>query len=280
MTSHGVEQRGWRLLIDDSRKGFAGPKLKTRLAYPITSLWQSNVSLRRADHIFCLNLEDRDYLVQRFGIDELKITRIYPAASELYALMAQERSYDKFENLLFAGTWLTRKGIDDLIASFTMLTTSYPNLRLTVIGGGVPSSVIRDAFPEAVRSKVVTIQSSNDAETAKIFASADAYLLPSLFEGTPLTLIEAMASGLPIITTDVCGMKDVIENNRTGLLVPTRSPSAIVEAVKKLISTGELRARLGRNAQAEALDKYTWEKVAIPVCQVYEKLVRKEAKPI
>jgi glycosyltransferase involved in cell wall biosynthesis len=97
-------------------------------------------------------------------------------------------------------------------------------------------------------------------------------VLPSLFEGTPLTLMEAMMSGLPIITTATCGMRDAIQNERNGLLVPIRSPDSISEAGKRLIENKELRSRLGQAAQAEAIEKYTWEQVAKPVLSVYEKL--------
>lgn len=116
---------------------------------------------------------------------------------------------------------------------------------------------------------------ATEAETAAAFADADIYLLPSLFEGTPLTLIEAMMSGMPIVTTNVCGMKDVIRNGENGLLIPIRSPDAIVSAVKRLVADQAYRARLGHAAQAEALEKYTWPRVAAPVRDVYERLCKR-----
>ena len=79
-------------------------------------------------------------------------------------------------------------------------------------------------------------------------------------------------SGLPIVATATCGMKDVIQNGRNGLLVPIRSPEAIVKAVEQLIVSPTYRACLGRAAQEDALGKYTWQKVAEPVRSVYEQL--------
>ena len=107
---------------------------------------------------------------------------------------------------------------------------------------------------------------------ASAFAEADLFLLPSLFEGTPLTLMQAMMSGLPIVTTNTCGMKDVIVDDVSGRLVPIRSPQEIVSTVQQLASDCDLRARLGRAARAEALQHYTWDRVATPVQQVYERL--------
>lgn len=272
VTSHGVEQRGWELAIEELRLGREGPPVKTRLIYPLTSLWQSRLGLSRADHIFCLNEEDREYLMQWLHLPADKITRIYPAADPLFTRAAEGRNYDRASRLLFAATWRKNKGIADLIPSFISLAGCHPRLELAVLGAGVPQRTVQAAFPLALRARVSCIQTSNEAETAAAFASADIYLLPSLFEGTPLTLIEAMMSGMPIVTTDTCGMKDVIQDGKNGLLVPIRSPEAIMAAVKRLISDAALRARLGMSAQEEATEKYTWDRVAAPIREVYEQL--------
>ncbi|MBV9958414.1 MAG: glycosyltransferase, partial [Acidobacteria bacterium] len=110
VTTHGVERRGWELALEELRLGREGPTLKTRLVYPATSLWQSGFGLRHADHIFCLNFEDRDYLVRHLSLPERAITRIYPGANPIYAEQSARRSYGHVERLLFAGTWLSRKG--------------------------------------------------------------------------------------------------------------------------------------------------------------------------
>ncbi len=278
VTSHGVEQRAWSLAVEELRLGRDGPSLKTRLIFPLTSLWQSRLGLSRADHIFCLNLEDREYLIRWLHLPADKITRIYPAADPLYTKAAEGRNFDRASRLLFAATWRKNKGIEDLIPAFISLAGCHPRLELAVLGAGVPQRTVHAAFPLALGPRVSCIQTSNEAETAAAFASADIYLLPSLFEGTPLTLIEAMMSGMPIVTTDTCGMKDVIRDGKNGLLVPTRSPEAITAAVERLISDAALRARLGIAAQADAMEKYRWERVAAPVRDVYEQLCEGRAR--
>lgn len=272
VTSHGLERRGWELAKEGKRLGRDGPSLKTRVSYPLTSLWQSSLGLRHADHVFCLNNEDRDYLINERKLPGQKITRIYPAAKTIYATAASDRDYTKAARLLFAGTWVKRKGTEDLVEAFAVLAGRYRNLELVVLGGGVSEPEVLASFPESLRGRVRCIQTANEIEAASVFASADIYLLPSLFEGTPLTLIEAMMSGLPIVTTATCGMKDVIRDGENGLLVPLRSPQAIVDAVERLLGDVAYRGRLGRAAQAEALEKYVWEKVAEPVRLVYERI--------
>lgn len=278
VTSHGVERRGWELALEELRSGREGPLLRTRLIYPLTGLWQSDLGLRRADHVFCLSSEDREYLMRRFNLSQNKITRIYPAADPIYAAVAKERDYARDDRLLFAGTWRKNKGIEDLVPAFAALAARHPELKLIVLGAGAPEATVRDAFPEEFRSRVLCRQTTSEVETAAVFSAADIYLLPSLFEGTPLTLIEAMMSGLPIVTTATCGMKDIVRDGKNGLLVPIRSPEAVVAAVERLINNSAFRARLGRAAQAEALEKHTWERVAAPVQDLYEEVRERRAQ--
>src|SRR3989442_11683584 len=112
-------------------------------------------------------------------------------------------------------------------------------------------------FPETLRVRISFVDTTSEPDTAAVFAAADVYILPSLFEGTPLTLVEAMMSGMPIVTTATCGMKDVIQDGRNGLLVPIRSPEAIVAAVERLISSPVFLASLGCVEHADPLEKQT-----------------------
>ena len=270
VTSHGVERRAWDFALEEAQLGRQGPPLSSRLIYPSTSLWQSRLGLQRADHIFCLNSEDRDYLQAWLKIADHKVTRIYPGADKIYADAPKKRDYGRASRLLFAGVWRKNKGIEDLVPAFGILAERHPELVLVVLGAGVPQSTVRAAFPETLRARISFVDTSSESETAAAFAASDIYILPSLFEGTPLTLVEAMMSGMPIVTTATCGMKDVIQDGRNGLLVPIRSPEAIVAAVERLIASPVFRASLGRVAQADAVEKYTWQKAAEPVRAVYE----------
>jgi glycosyltransferase involved in cell wall biosynthesis len=272
VTSHGLEQRAWDLALAELRLGRGGPSWRTRIAYPTTGLWQANTGLRRADHVFCLNFEDRDYLVRHMGIRPERITRIFPGADVGFAGPNEERNYARCHRMLFAATWRKNKGIEDLVPAFIRLAWRWPELRLTILGAGVPEGVVLGAFPEALRTRIDCRLATDDRQTVAAFRAADLFILPSLFEGTPLTLMEAMMSGLPIVTTAVCGMRDVIRDGENGLLVPIRAPEVLADAAGRLLEDADLRARLGRSAHREALDRYTWDRVAESVIQAYERL--------
>jgi glycosyltransferase involved in cell wall biosynthesis len=273
ITSHGLERRAWTLAKEEGRYGRETPGWRTRITYPPTALWPGDFAIRRADHIVCLNDEDRQVLVNDVQRVPSTVTRVFPGADEIYAIAAERRNYSRASRLLFAGTWRKNKGIEDLVPAFVALAERHSDITLHVVGAGVPSDVVLAKFPERLRNRIHFDTPRDDFGMAAVFASADLFLLPSLFEGTPLTLIQAMASGLPIVTTATCGMKDVIADRQTGLLVPIRSPQSLIEAVEALRTDQSQRARLGQAARVEARARYTWDQSADPVLRAYDALM-------
>jgi glycosyltransferase involved in cell wall biosynthesis len=272
VTTHGIEQRGWNGRLKPEARPEERPSLRTRLLYPATLLWQANLALRRADHIICLNEEDRQYLITKIGRNSEEITRLFPGADPVFGQAAGSRDYSRCERLIFAGTWLERKGTQDLIASFSILARCHPTLQLLLLNPGAPESVTLPRFPEDVRPRVKHITASPEQGTAAVFADADVFILPSLFEGTPLTMIEGMWSGLPVVTTATCGMKDVIQHERNGLLVPLRDATSLTAQIQRLINNRSLRESLGRSAHRDAVSRFRWAEVAKPVLACYERL--------
>ena len=131
-------------------------------------------------------------------------------------------------------------------------------------------SVIVNAFGSAAAARVHLRTSGNDAEIAAAMRDADIFVLPSLFEGTPLTLIEAMWSGLPVVTTATAGMKDVVCDGRTGLLVAPGDAGALAAAIGRLTNDADLRRRLGAEAHAVAEREYTWDNAAATFASAYQ----------
>lgn len=126
------------------------------------------------------------------------------------------------------------------------------------------------AFDASMAPRVRVLTAADDAAIAAVMVDADIFVLPSMFEGTPLTLIEAMWSGLPSVSTATAGMKDVITHERTGLLVPPGDASALASAIERLIVDAGLRRTLGRAAHEQATHDYTWENAAATFESAYE----------
>ena len=264
--THGVERRGWEIAL---RHPPSRPGLKTRLLHPIITLAPASLTLRRADHVICLNTDDREFLTRAMGIAENRISRVTPGADPVFGEGAAERTYEHGRRLLFAGTWLPRKGVRELAQAFTSLVEAGHDIHLDVLGAGVDATVVKDAFRSTVAGRVQLRTSSSDAGIAAAMRDADIFVLPSLFEGTPLTLIEAMWSGLPVVTTATAGMKDVVCDQRSGLLVPPGDAVALAAAIGRLASDAALRRRLGTGAHTVAHREYTWDNAAATFASAY-----------
>ena len=111
-----------------------------------------------------------------------------------------------------------------------------------------------------------------------VYASHDIFVFPSLVEGMPLVLLEAMATCMPVVTTSACGMADVVENEYNGLLVPAADSAALSAAVQRLCEDAELRKQLGVAGQ-ETARRYTWQGIAGQMEHIFKQAVLARSAP-
>jgi glycosyltransferase involved in cell wall biosynthesis len=102
-------------------------------------------------------------------------------------------------------------------------------------------------------------------------ASADVFVMPSLWEGLPIALLEAMSAGLPVIATKVEGVEEVIVEGEHGLLVPIENTDALADAILQLLADPQLRRNMGTAAKEKVLDLYTADRM----CEQYLALMLK-----
>jgi len=107
-----------------------------------------------------------------------------------------------------------------------------------------------------------------------LYRTIDAVVLPSYREGLPKVLVEGAAAGLPLVTTDVPGCREVVVDGQDGLLVPARDPQALAEAIARLQDDPDLRARLGNAARAKALAQFDGHIIIDRFFKVYDGLVK------
>ncbi len=107
------------------------------------------------------------------------------------------------------------------------------------------------------------------AELAAVYADADLFVMPSLYEGGPIVVLEAMASGLPCLVSAAAA--SVVEHERSGLIVPTGDVEALAQAMQRLLGDGGLRRRLGKAARVAVAD-FTWDRHGERLCRLYRSL--------
>jgi len=154
-----------------------------------------------------------------------------------------------------------RKGLEFLIRALPELR--FPFVCLLVGDGEEKGNLENLSEKLGVSDKVKFLGQINNKEIPGYLAAADCFVLPSLEEGFGIVILEAQAVGLPIIGTNIGGIKDIIEDGKTGLLVEPADPKEIADAITRVYS-GQKFANLD-------LEKYDWDKIADRVKEVYQK---------
>ncbi len=172
------------------------------------------------------------------------------------------RDYDRPEppRLLFVGSWIDRKGIRYLAESFALLSRALPNVTLSIAGCLASEEIVKNSFAPEVRDRVRVIPFVKRPDMPALYAAHDIFAFPSLVEGMPLTLLEAMATGMAVVTSEAPGMADVVEDEFNGLLVQPADAQALAAAIERLCRSAGLRHQFGQEAQRTAR-RYTWELV-------------------
>lgn len=234
-------------------------RLRFRLFQEIGMPLLLRAACRRSDLVACLNSAERQYLVERRWAPPERVAVVANAAPpEAFVERPAGRPPCR---LLFIGQWLDGKGVRYLAAAFAELAAERPGLELACVGTRVAAEAVLAAFPTALRGRVEVVPAASRGRVAAELARADLFVFPSLAEGSSLALLEAMAAGLPIVTTPVGAAPDLLRDGETALFVPSADAGALAAAVRRLLADPALAARLGRRAREDA-GRWTRERAA------------------
>jgi len=204
------------------------------------------------------------------GVDTL---RFHPTNRLLYRdQVRQEHGVSRSELLLmFAGGDWERKGVLHIMEALSVVQR--PDVKLLICGSGDEKFYGQLAELKRVRDRIIFVpQSSN---LWKYYAASDIFVLPTVYEPFGLVIVEAMASGLPVITSRVAGAADIIIDGVNGLLI--RAPSDVNDLAAKielLLSNARLRKTMGERARKTA-EKFSWDQVAQKTLEVYNTVLNR-----
>lgn len=169
------------------------------------------------------------------------------------------------------GRLIERKGHHDLLRAWPRIYEEHPSARLLLVGDGPRRDALREfATNLGCRESIRFLGLREDVP--RLLDMFDVFVFPSHFEGLPGALIEAMAAGLPIVTTPVDGNAELVENYRTGLYVHVREPDQIAWAVSRLIDHPSFARTLGEAARTEATERFTVRRMVGEFETLYESL--------
>ena len=175
--------------------------------------------------------------------------------------------------VLYVGLLTPRKGVLDLIEASRSLRSAGLEHELWLLGG-VPDEGPEAAEPvlAAARGHAVLLGTRPPEDMAEVYASADVFCLPSWWEAMPLSVLEAMASGLPVVATDVGDVGRIVVHGETGLVVPSQSPEQLAAALRKVIEDPEAARRMGDAGRARAEGTYSSAATARAIDDLYEQV--------
>jgi glycosyltransferase involved in cell wall biosynthesis len=193
---------------------------------------------------------------------------------EGYDEIGAERPHEP-PRLLFVGLLTPRKGVLDLLAASRLLRDRGVKHELWLLGGTPDEGPEAEAKVRAGLDDDVTLLGTRPPEEMPAaFAAADVFCLPSWWEAMPLSILEAMAAGLPVVASDVGDVSRAVADGVTGFVVPPRDPERLADALERLLTDAELRRRMGDAGRARVVEKFSAAVTAEQVSALYAELDR------
>ncbi len=175
--------------------------------------------------------------------------------------------------MTFSGRLVERKGVSVLLEAWGKLAKDHQDVLLVIVGGGPLEKKLKDQSRElGIEENVKFFGFVNNI--GDYLAATDIFVFPSFQEGFPNSVLEAMACGIPVISTKIGGVVDVIRDGENGLLVEPGNVNQLADALKKLISDAEYASTLGKNALKTVRENYDINVIANKYVKLYGRLMK------
>ncbi len=261
-------------------------KVKIVNAVRATNIWKrpwhkllGAATYPRVDYFTANATPTRAFMVQREGIPESKI-RVIPNGVEIPAPRDTAAETRQRFNIPPQTRWLVaagrldpQKGFPDLIKAMEILRKNSPSpCQLSIFGEGPQRQELENQLVEAELEKQVRLEGYY-APLTEIFQAADMCILSSIYEGMPNVILEAMAVKCPVIATAIDGIRDIVTDQHSGLLVAPGHPEELASAIRTMLSKPELAEKLVMQAFCDVSEKFTIEAMVEGYHQLYTELL-------
>ncbi|MFO7534605.1 MAG: glycosyltransferase family 4 protein [Kiritimatiellia bacterium] len=256
-------------------------------AWPVRAgLWLRNAILRRAQSFVAISTEIAEELY-RGGVPRAKVSRIPNGVDDAVfkPVTAGEKARQRAllgirpedRLVVYTGRLVTYKGLPGLLRVWKRLAEDAPGARLALVGGGGNDMANCEfelrAWCQASNLGDRVIFTGDVPTVAPWLQAADLFVFPTQNEAFGISLIEAMACGLPVVSTDVGGVRDIVENNVNSLVFTAGDEAALEAALRRLLYEPQTAARLGRGAWKTVRERYTRASVAEAYLLLFDGLV-------
>jgi len=211
-------------------------------------------TLNAADRVLCYTGTDRRRLRELGVSAPVSVINNGVDCSRFRPMSVDENS----SQILYVGRLIEGKGIGVLLRAFAELVSAVPDTSLVIVGDGMKREWFEShAAREGVASKVTFTGTVPNDRLPRLYNESAVFALPSFNEGFPRTVLEAMACGTPVVTTNLPQLRSVVAD--VGRTVPANEPEALADAIYELLADDTLRRQLGETARRRASNRYSWK---------------------
>lgn len=239
--------------------------LANQLIYPLTFTLETGVSQAYADALnrrFLPRILGKNALWLPNAIDGKRFSSPAPGYIQRELGLPPDTTVVGLVGKL---TW--QKGVDVFLRAAALACRTHPGVHFAIIGDGDLDAAMRDLAKQLeIEGRVHFLGSRTDIEP--LLSSLNVLTSASRWEGLPTVVIEAMAAGVPVAATDIRGTRELVENERNGILVPPESPTALASAISELVESEHLRKNLAANARMTAYC-FDYEQLMPQLCRLY-----------
>lgn len=222
------------------------------------------------------NADDRDFLIRRIGLAEDHVILILGIGVDEQRFVYSEEQHGSVPAVVMVSRLLWPKGVRELVDAGQILSARGVDVVIRLVGKpdeasrlSVPEGQLRDWQTQGLIEWPGYLE-----DIPAVWREAAIAVLPSYYrEGIPRSLLEAAASGRPVVTTDMPGCREIVEDGVNGILIRPRDAVALADALEKLIRSSALRATMGRAGRARVLEHFTERQVVAQTLAVYRALL-------
>lgn len=236
-------------------------------------------TLNSADRVICYTDIERRRLIEEFGIDKPEVVVIPNGVNTEVFHPDDSKVDERYFTLLWVGRIVKGKGVEFLIHAAHQVLEKIPNLRILLIGEGPARDEIWKLVNEYQMTEVVTILPfmSYDA-IPLLYQRSDVLVLPSLQEGVPRTMLEAMASGKPVIISEFEHLQELAEG--AALMFPKGDVAVLAERILLLEQDRECAHRMGACGRERILRQNSWKNTVLRTLTLYRELLSQDQSPV
>ncbi|HSX47579.1 MAG TPA: glycosyltransferase family 4 protein [Patescibacteria group bacterium] len=243
-------------------------------------------AVKKSDALLCISRAVKEQVLSS-GIDKNKSFFIPLGVKDIYYLDSDKKENRKLlgldENkplLLSVGRLVKRKGLTWFIEYvFVQLVKTFPELNLLIVGDGTELQNLEMLVNKYNLSNNVIIKNNlTDKEVKYAYNAADIFVMPNIkvqgdIEGFGLVLLEAASAKLPVVASNIEGIRDAIKQDKNGILIESRNISEFISEITKFLTDKKYAIKFGQNSRDYTLSNYSWDNVASNYIKIYKDLI-------